>query len=188
MPRIGTRTLPRRTFVKCLILAGLGVASACHVPGCIKDAPPLGTPPPELQVAGWLQAPDGFEGRWAALKGRVVVLDFWATWCGPCVAAIPHMNELAEEFRGRDIVFLAVTDEDEARVKAFLAKRPIDAVIGLDAGRKTARAFGVNSIPHTVIVGRDGTVVAATYPENVTSEFLREVLAGGHPTLPFKEH
>jgi thiol-disulfide isomerase/thioredoxin len=116
----------------------------------------------------------------------VVVVEFWATWCGPCVAAIPHLNKLAEEFRGQDVVFLAVTDDSEDRVKAFLDAQPTEAVIGIDAGRKTGKAFGAATIPHTVIVGKDGRVIGVTYPEHVTADVIREALAGKSPVFPLK--
>src|ERR1035437_4853945 len=67
---------------------------------------------PTLQVAQWLQAPVGFDGQWSGLRNKVVVLEFWATWCSPCIHAIPHLNQLARAFRDQGVVFLAVTDDD----------------------------------------------------------------------------
>jgi len=61
-----------------------------------------------------------------ALAGKAVVLEFWATWCAPCVAAIPHLNELATQFKDRPVVFLSVSDETPSVVEAFLQKHPID--------------------------------------------------------------
>jgi uncharacterized protein (TIGR03435 family) len=142
---------------------------------------------PALEVTQWLQAPTGFDGRLSALHGKVVVLEFWATWCSPCIDAIPHLNELAKQFQNQGVVFLAVTDDDTDRLKPFLAKRPINAIIGIDTERKNWKAFDVPSIPHTVIIGKDGTLVGATLPENITPEVLREVLAGKRPVLPPKE-
>ncbi len=141
---------------------------------------------PALQVTKWLQAPAGFDGQWSGLHGKVVVLEFWATWCSPCIHAIPHLNELANEFRGQDVVFLAVTDDDEDRLQSFLAKRSMDAMIGIDTSRKNWKLFGVSSIPHTFVIGKDGNVIGATFPENVTSSVLKEALAGGRPVLPPK--
>ena len=143
-----------------------------------------GSEAPPLQVTKWLQAPAGFDGQWTHLRGKVVVLEFWATWCTPCIGAIPHLNQLAGEFRGRDVVFLAVTDDDEYRLKPFLAKQPMEAIIGIDAERKNWKVFGVPSIPHTIVIGKDSMVIGATSPENVTGGVLSQVLAGGKPVLP----
>jgi len=80
---------------------------------------------PVLQVKQWLQAPKGFNGKWESLRGKVVIVEFWATWCSPCISAIPHLNGLAKEFRNQNVVFLAITDDDADRLKPFLAKQPI---------------------------------------------------------------
>jgi uncharacterized protein (TIGR03435 family) len=146
-----------------------------------------GTPAPPLQITQWLQAPEDFDGQWIHLQGKVVVLEFWATWCSPCVAAIPHLNQLATEFRDQDVVFLAITDDNEDRLTLFLAKRPMEAIIGIDTDRKNWKIFGVVNIPHAVVIGKDGKVVGSTFPENITEATLREVLAGGKPALPPKE-
>jgi uncharacterized protein (TIGR03435 family) len=137
-----------------------------------------------LQVTKWLQAPAGFDAQWSRLRGKVVVLDFWATWCAPCVGSIPHLNELANEFRGQDVVFLAVTDDDEERLKSFLPKHPIDAMVGIDTEDTSFRAFGLNSIPATVLVGKDGHIIGASLAENITADVLKDALAGKSPALP----
>ncbi len=142
---------------------------------------------PDLHVMQWLQAPDGFSGQWSGLRGKVVVLEFWATWCSPCITAIPHLNQLANDFRNEGVVFLAVTDDDSERLNRFLAKQHMDAIIGIDTERKNWETFAVPSIPHTVLIGRDGHIIGSTLPENITAEVLREVLAGKSPALPPKE-
>src|SRR4030095_15566093 len=76
-------------------------------------------------------APEGAGLGWEQLQGKVVVLEFWATWCGPCVATIPHMNELADQFKGEPVQFVALTQEPEKTVAAFLPKTPIHAWVAL---------------------------------------------------------
>ena len=142
---------------------------------------------PTLQVAQWLQAPVGFDGQWSGLRNKVVVLEFWATWCSPCIHAIPHLNQLAREFRDQGVVFLAVTDDDIDRLKPFLAEQPMDAIIGIDTERRNWKAFAVPSIPHTVLIGKDGSIIGETLPENITPGVLQEALASKKPALPAKE-
>src|SRR5215467_8534846 len=134
-----------------------------------KEAPALG-------LESILQAPSDAQASWKALKGKVVVLEFWATWCGPCVAAIPHLNELADKFKDQPIQFVAVTSEDEKVVRRFLRNKPLHAWIGLDTNRSMFDSYGATSIPQTVIVDQKGTIAAITHPTFLTEEHLKDVL------------
>lgn len=143
-----------------------------------------GEPAPPLEIETLLQAPSDAQATWPALKGKIVVLEFWATWCGPCIGAIPHMNKLADEFKDQPLQFIAVTDEDAKTVKPFLKKRPIHAWIGLDTDKSMRKAYGITGIPTTVIVDRDGQLLGVTSPHRLTSTLLKQVLAGERPKLP----
>src|SRR5262245_38056996 len=69
-------------------------------------APELHKPAPDLQLDSYFSAPPDAPRSLAGLRGKVVVLEFWATWCVPCVAAIPHLNELAEKLADQPVVFI----------------------------------------------------------------------------------
>jgi thiol-disulfide isomerase/thioredoxin len=112
------------------------------------------------------------------LKGKVVVLEFWATWCGPCIAAIPHLNELADRFKDKPVQFIAITAEDEQVAGPFLKKKPIHAWVGLDTDKLMSKAYGIEAIPHTVVVDREGKIAAVTHPTMLTEQHLEDVLAG----------
>jgi uncharacterized protein (TIGR03435 family) len=142
---------------------------------------------PAISATEWVQAPKGFQANSSELRGKVVVLEFWATWCSPCIEAIPHLNQLAKEFRDKGVLFLAITDDDEDRLRPFLVHQPMSAIIGIDPARTGWKTFAVPSIPHTVLIGKDGEIIGATLPENITSEVLREALAGGKPVLTPKQ-
>src|SRR5215831_9135496 len=92
----------------------------CLRSGAADAGPKVGQDPPLLQATALLQAPDGAKLDAKSLEGKVVVLEFWATWCGPCVAAIPHLNELSDKFKNQPVQFVAITAEDEATIKPFL--------------------------------------------------------------------
>src|SRR5208282_3733462 len=137
-----------------------------------------GDNPPLLQATTLLQAPPGATMNAKSLHGKVVVLEFWATWCGPCVAAFPHLNVLADKFKGQPVQFIAITAEDEATIRPFLTKRPIHAWVALDTDRAMNNAYGIRSIPHTVVLGKDGKIAAITYPTMLTEKHIHDLLAG----------
>src|ERR1043166_3171637 len=136
-----------------------------------EEAPPLG-------LESVLQAPGVSQPSWTSLKGKVVVLEFWATWCGPCIAAIPHLNELADKFKDQPIQFIAITDQDKKVVGPFLRKKPMHAWIGLDTDKSMFKDYRVTGIPHTVVVDPKGIIAAITYPTFLTEQHLKDVLAG----------
>jgi len=151
-------------FCTVLCLASLAV------PLATKADPKVGDRSPLLKATALLQAPAGASLDAEKLKGKVVVLEFWATWCGPCVLAIPHLNELAEKFKNQPVQFIAITSEDEATVKTFLANKPINAWVALDADKAMKAAFAVSAIPHTVVLGKDGSIATVTYPTSLTEQ------------------
>jgi len=98
----------------------------------------------------------GAEVRSADLRGKVVVLDFWATWCAPCLKAMPHLSALATRSGGAIEVLSVNLDDPVAARELFDDKGYRTTLVG-DAGG-TADRFGVGTIPHLVVVDRDGTV------------------------------
>ncbi len=142
------------------------------------NGPRIGDQPPLLEASALLQAPPGAKLDAASLRGKVVVLEFWATWCGPCIASIPHLNRLAEKFRDQPVQFVAITAEDESKIRPFLAKRAINAWVALDTNKAMNRAYGVTALPHTVVLGRDGAIAAITHPDELTENQIRDLLAG----------
>jgi thiol-disulfide isomerase/thioredoxin len=94
-------------------------------------------------------------------KDKIVVLDFWASWCGPCRVSLPIVAQVCKEYADKGIVFRAVNlKEDAETIRAFLQEEPIDASVVMDADGAAAVAYRVEAIPHTVIIGRDGSVEA----------------------------
>ena len=164
------------------LLAGLYVGS----PAARAAAPAVGDAVPPLGVESLMNAPDGASADWEKLKGKVVVVEFWATWCGPCVAAIPHMNELAERFADKGVAFLSITAEPKETIDAFTKRLAMKSWIGLDPDGSAFEAFAVRGIPRTIIVGKDGKVLADTYPTFVKAEHLEAALRGERPDLPVR--
>jgi len=96
-----------------VICAGLSLSVAQAQSPTLKP----GDVAPEIKLAKLLQAATGQATGWKSLKGKVVVLEFWATWRSPCMPAITQLNELADKFKDQPIQFIAITDEDETGLK-----------------------------------------------------------------------
>lgn len=132
---------------------------------------------PELKLTKVLQALQGTETNWESLKGKVIVIDFWATWCAPCIASMPYLNSLSENFKNQPVRFISVTDEDESKVALFLRRGFLKDWVGLDANGSIFKSFGVGGRPHLFVVGRDGKIAAITHnPKSLTEAKLKEIL------------
>lgn len=118
--------------------------------------PLLGQPAPPLKLA----LLDGGTADLAAHRGRdVVILDFWATWCGPCRRAMPIIARVADRYREKGVVFYAVNlEEDPEQVREFLDETGLALTVALDADGKVGQAYRAEAIPQTVLVGKDGSV------------------------------
>jgi len=174
-------------FFPLIIAMACGI---CPVARSQSNGPKIGDQPPALSLEKVLQAPEGTKASWANLKGKVVVLEFWATWCGPCVAAIPHLNELADRLKDQPVQFIAITDENEKIIAPFLKRRPIHSWVGLNTDKSMFKDYGIAGIPHTVLVDKKGKIVGITHPTMLTEQVVKDALAGKKLALaqPSQDH
>jgi len=92
------------------------------------------------------------------LKGKVALLDFWSSWCGPCVRELPHIEKLHRDFKDRGLVTLGVNDEEADVARAFLKKNGYTFTNLVDEGREVSMKYRVSGVPQVLIIGREGKI------------------------------
>ena len=115
----------------------------------------VGKPAPDFELV----LLGGKKFQLSANKGQVVVLDFWATWCGPCLQAMPQVDRVVQEFKAEDVRLVAVNLQEPAnKITSTLERLKLQTTVALDQDGVVADRYGATAIPMTVIVGRDGQV------------------------------
>src|SRR5215218_858401 len=149
----------RLNLFRLLTVLSPMLASAVHA-----ELPTIGQPAPIPQFNAGIRGPQLSEITLEKLRGKLVILEFWATWCGPCIAAFPHINELAEKYSGQPVQFIAVSTDDGAdarkNVEHLLDKRPLNTWVVIDDHGATQARYGVRGIPATYLIGPSGKLEA----------------------------
>jgi len=118
---------------------------------------------------------DGNEVTLSEFRGKVVLIDFWATWCAPCREELPSIAKLSAAYRDKDVVVIGVNDEDRATVKHYLEKQSLALTVLMDSSQKVHGQYGCHALPTVVIINREGTVTAQ-YVGGRSEEELRAAL------------
>jgi len=121
-----------------------------------QDAALVGKMAPDFE----LDMLDGARFRLSAKKDKILVLDFWASWCGPCLQVMPQIDKVVEEFADRGVELVAINlEETNDRVKATLDRLKLEMPVAFDRNGRIAEKYGATAIPQTVIIDRGGKVV-----------------------------
>src|SRR5882762_4919843 len=113
------------------------------------------------------------------LRGQVVVVNFWATWCPPCRKEMPDLETLYKQFKDQGLVILAISDEDAGKVRPFIAEQKVTYPILLDPGRKVNELFQIEGIPKTFVYDRGGKLVAQSIDMRTRRQFLEMLAQAG---------
>lgn len=113
------------------------------------------------------------------LQGKVVLVNFWATWCPPCRKEMPDLDALYNKFKDQGLVVLAISDEEVAKVAPFIGERKISYPVLLDPGRKVNELFIVEGIPKSFVYDRSGKMVAQSIDMRTRSQFVEMLAQAG---------
>ncbi len=145
-----------------IVLAGVlwsRLAGAQHIISGAATVPLVGHPAPDFTLTNW-NDPAGQPIRLSALKGKPVVLNFWASWCTPCNEETPLLQATWQRYQDKGVVFIGIDYHDQQQVaQQFLQKYQVTYPNGPDASGSISVDYGVSNVPATVFVDRSGVVV-----------------------------
>lgn len=157
------------------VLVILGIIYLCSAPsfaqeGAVSELVQLNSIVPDFNI-NILTKEGTVKKSIKDYRGKVVVLEFWATYCGPCFPAMDHLASLQNKFR-QDLEVINITDEERWKVVSFLKKRPTSLSIAIDTDKSINQLFYHQLIPHTIVIDPQGYIKAITSPEEITDEVI----------------
>lgn len=117
--------------------------------------------------------------KFSDLRGKVVLVNFWATWCPPCRKEMPDLDALYQRFAAKGFVVLGISDEERSKVEPFIRERKVSFPVLLDSGRKVNDQFIVEGIPKSFVYDRDGKLVAQSIDMRTRKQFLEMLAKAG---------
>lgn len=120
-----------------------------------------------------------------AVAGKPMLVEFWATWCGPCRQTIPHLNEVYKSYKDRGLVVIGISSEGKSKISEFMKTLPMNYSVASDSGGKFSGQFGITGIPHAFLVNAAGQIVWEGHPMSLKGDEIEKVLtAGASPAAP----
>lgn len=157
----------QKLIVLCLMLL------FTYVLNCDEEIK-IGQPAPVIFISEFLTNPllDS-----AGLMNKTIVLEFWATWCGPCVQSIPHINELVDKYASDSVIFISITNESKEKVTDFLKNKTLKSRVALDLTRQTNAAYKNKFIPQAFIINKFGYIDWIGHPATLNDSVFTQYFA-----------
>lgn len=173
------RKLKKYTVIFCSILICQYFATGQNirrVPNSGNVNNLVGMTAPDFILTKYLQAPKNAQLQLSRLKGNVVILEFWATWCAPCRKSMSELSTLAEKFKDKPVIFLAISKEPQAIIDAFLQSRPTTLWVGVDSTGAAHEHYHILTFPQPIVIDKKGQVVAVSSTKEITAERLQSLI------------
>jgi thiol-disulfide isomerase/thioredoxin len=159
------------------VLTGVIVLMQCHW----VNGGEIGMEAPPVKVSEWIK---GESVQFSEKKDTIYVIEFWATWCGPCRDSIPHLTELQKKFSDDNVTIIGISDEKPDRVRSFVEKMgaKMDYTVAVSSDgfmhEKYMKEFGAMGIPHAFVVNQDHRIVWEGHPLSQLEEVLSKMVEG----------
>ena len=157
-----------------------GAALACALSS--SHAANIGSQAPKLQIEHWIKGNPVDLAK--ADEKKIHVIEFWATWCGPCRDSIPHLTELQEKYKSKGVTVIGITDEPKATVERFVRRqdKKMDYTVAIEKGDTMSqaymRAYGQTGIPATFVVDQNDRIVWVGHPKNGLDDVIDRLVNG----------
>jgi len=153
------------TRVIGIALAVIGFASASSASA--QSGPAVGQPAPPINLESWLNVGKDESPSLESLKGKTILLEFWGTWCHPCVLAMPLVQKLHERYKDRGLRVLAISYESDDVLQPFLAKNAYTMSVGSDPTKKLVNAYAIKGWPTSILIDKEGKIARIGDPYSI---------------------
>ncbi len=152
---------------------------------CLGQTPKIGDQLPDFTLSELVNSTQlTFKPEEA--RGKILIIEFWGTWCAPCIPALMHLDSLQRKFPA-DLRVIAVSDDSRERLEKFLTKKPVSIPLASDPAGKLARIFNSHIVPHSIVVNRNQQIIGSTTPDQLTEEAIRGLIEGKNMTFTQKQ-
>ncbi|MBX7158217.1 MAG: TlpA family protein disulfide reductase [Verrucomicrobiae bacterium] len=153
---------------RCLLIAAILFAVASSSIASTADM--VGKPLPPFKGLDFIKAtaPD--------IKGKPVLVEFWATWCPPCRKSIPHLNEIYEKYQKEGLQIVGISNEPKSVIKKFMETTPMKYHVASDEKGDYSKPFDVEGIPHAFLIDKTGKIVWEGHPMDLQESAIEKVL------------
>ena len=117
------------------------------------------------------------------LSNRAIILDFWATWCAPCVKSFPHLNKLIAEYKDKPLTVISITYEPKEFIEHFLKKYELKSTIAIDNDFYMFRKYNGWAIPTMILINSKGKYAGRIHPKNLTEDIIDQLINGEIPKV-----